>query len=262
MASNVPPTNSPSRSPRPAARPSGSSRRFGRELFLGNFRLDLIHPQPAADRRAGRRRARRSSQRLRAFLDRARRPARRSSATRKIPDDVIDGLKELGALGHEDPRGVRRPRPHAGLLQPRAGAGGHLARARSRRCSPRTSRSACPSRCGCSAPRSRSASGCRRSPRDHISAFLLTEPDVGSDPARMSATAVPDRGRHRLPHQRHQAVGDQRRDRRRRRGHGRRPEDRGPQGRHHRLHLPVRPRRHHGRAPQRVHGPARHRELA
>ena len=27
--------------------------------------------------------------------------------------------------------------------------------------------------------------------KDHISAFLLTEPDVGSDPARMSATAVP-----------------------------------------------------------------------
>ena len=26
---------------------------------------------------------------------------------------------------------------------------------------------------------------------DHISAFLLTEPDVGSDPARMSTTAVP-----------------------------------------------------------------------
>src|SRR4051794_32167808 len=27
--------------------------------------------------------------------------------------------------------------------------------------------------------------------RDHVSAFLLTEPDVGSDPARMSTTAVP-----------------------------------------------------------------------
>ena len=27
--------------------------------------------------------------------------------------------------------------------------------------------------------------------RDHISAFLLTEPDVGSDPARLGATAVP-----------------------------------------------------------------------
>jgi alkylation response protein AidB-like acyl-CoA dehydrogenase len=27
--------------------------------------------------------------------------------------------------------------------------------------------------------------------KDHISAFLLTEPDVGSDPARMSTTAVP-----------------------------------------------------------------------
>jgi alkylation response protein AidB-like acyl-CoA dehydrogenase len=30
--------------------------------------------------------------------------------------------------------------------------------------------------------------------RDHISAFLLTEPDVGSDPARMSCTATPVQG--------------------------------------------------------------------
>jgi alkylation response protein AidB-like acyl-CoA dehydrogenase len=28
--------------------------------------------------------------------------------------------------------------------------------------------------------------------RDHVSAFLLTEPDVGSDPARLAATATPD----------------------------------------------------------------------
>ena len=58
---------------------------FGKELFLGNFRLDLIHPQPRLD-------AGRPSRRASAFLAdaarvprRARRPARRSSATRRSP---------------------------------------------------------------------------------------------------------------------------------------------------------------------------------
>ena len=35
--------------------------------------------------------------------------------------------------------------------------------------------------------------------RTHISAFLLTEPDVGSDPARLSVTATPSRGRLDVP---------------------------------------------------------------
>ena len=83
--------------------------------------------------------------------------------------------------------------------------------------------------------------------RDHVSAFLLTEPDVGSDPARMSDHRRPDRGRHGY------------------RINGTKlwatngaiadvvvimavvPKTRGQQGRHHRLHLPVRRRRHHGR---------------
>ncbi len=30
--------------------------------------------------------------------------------------------------------------------------------------------------------------------KDHISAFLLTEPDVGSDPARMATIATPVEG--------------------------------------------------------------------
>ena len=34
--------------------------------------------------------------------------------------------------------------------------------------------------------------------RDHISAFLLTEPDVGSDPARLGATAEPVEGGYKL----------------------------------------------------------------
>ena len=70
--------------------------------------------------------------------------------------------------------------------------------------------------------------------RTDISAFLLTEPDVGSDPARVATTAEP--GRRRLRPQRHQAVGDQRRDRRRRRRDGARAEVRGPPGRHQRVH--------------------------
>ena len=34
--------------------------------------------------------------------------------------------------------------------------------------------------------------------KDHISAFLLTEPDVGSDPARLAATAKPIDGGYEL----------------------------------------------------------------
>ena len=44
--------------------------------------------------------------------------------------------------------------------------------------------------------------------RTDISAFLLTEPDVGSDPARVATSRRADRGR--LRPQRHQAVGHQR----------------------------------------------------
>ena len=47
-----------------------------------------------------------------------------------------------------------------------------------------------------------------------ISAFLLTEPDVGSDPARMGSTADPHRGRHGIPPRRGEAVDHQRRRRR------------------------------------------------
>ena len=62
--------------------------------------------------------------------------------------------------------------------------------------------------------------------RTDISAFLLTEPDVGSDPARVATTAEPVE--RRLRAQRHQAVGHQRRDRRRRRRDGAGAEVRGP----------------------------------
>ena len=253
-------TNSPSRSPRRAARPSGTSRRFGKELFLGNFRPDLIHPQPELEPAAVEK-GEAFLERLRAFLteqrrpapDRARREDPRARSSRASRSSARSGMKipeEYGGLGLEP-----------GLLQPGAGAGRHLALlaldAAVRPPVDRPARAAAHVRL-----RGAEARVAAQGRPHHVSAFLLTEPDVGSDPARMTTTAVPTDDGTRLPDQRHEAVGDQRRDRRRGHRHGRRAEVRGPQGRHHRLHLPLRPRGHHGRAPQRVHGPARHRELA
>src|SRR3954467_1260580 len=70
---------------------------FGKELFLGNFKLDLIHPQPKLDPEA--------VERGEAVLAKVRRfleehvDALEIEREAKIPDSVIDGLKEIGALG-------------------------------------------------------------------------------------------------------------------------------------------------------------------
>ena len=74
---------------------------FGKELFLGRFSLDLIHPHPqptAADQQKGE-----------AFLVRLERFLREEvdpaviERDAQIPDTVIKGLKELGALGMKIP---------------------------------------------------------------------------------------------------------------------------------------------------------------
>ena len=174
-------------------------------------------PAAAARRRRRSRRARRSSPRCASSSTSEVDPLQ-IERDAKIPDEVIEGLKELGALGMkvaEEYGGLGLSQVYYNRALALVGVWHGVAR---RRCSPPTSRSASPSRCGCSAPRSRSASGCRASPRTDISAFLLTEPDVGSDPARVGDHRRP--GRRRLRPQRHQAVGDQRRDRRRRRRDG------------------------------------------
>ena len=74
---------------------------FGKELFLGNFRLDLIHPQPPLDQGRGRER-RGFLAELRAFLENKVDPLQ-IERDAKIPDDVIEGLKELGAFGMKIP---------------------------------------------------------------------------------------------------------------------------------------------------------------
>src|SRR5213078_3453295 len=74
---------------------------FGKELFLGNFRLDLIHPQPELDPAAVEK-GERFLAALRDFLVSEVDPLRIEREAR-IPDEVVDGLKELGALGMKVP---------------------------------------------------------------------------------------------------------------------------------------------------------------
>ena len=74
---------------------------FGKELFLGSFRLDLIHPQPELDAAAVKK-GETFLERLRAFLTEHvdRQQIEREA---RIPESVIQGLKELGALGMKIP---------------------------------------------------------------------------------------------------------------------------------------------------------------
>ncbi|MGI8624287.1 MAG: acyl-CoA dehydrogenase family protein, partial [Solirubrobacteraceae bacterium] len=161
---------------------------FGRELFLGNFQLDLIHPQPAQD-------AQRSAAgeeflgRLRAFLTERVDPQEIEEAAR-IPDDVLRGLKDLGALG------MKIPEEYGGLGLTQVYYNRALAMAGTWHAAISTLLSAHQS---IGLPEPLKTFGSEEQKRewlpkvasDHVSAFLLTEPDVGSDPARMGATAIP-----------------------------------------------------------------------
>src|ERR671912_133081 len=74
---------------------------FGKQLFLGNFRLDLIHPQPELDPAAVTK-GEKFLERLRAFLTEHvdRQQIEREA---RIPEHVLQGLKDLGALGMKIP---------------------------------------------------------------------------------------------------------------------------------------------------------------
>src|SRR3954447_22176785 len=161
---------------------------FGKELFLGNFRLDLIHPQPPLDPAAVEK-GEAFLARLRAFLVECV-DSQQIEREAKIPQDVIQGLKDLGALG------MKIPEEYGGLGLTQVYYNKALAMAGTWHSSISTLLSAHQS---IGLPEPLRQFGSEEQKRewlpklasDHISAFLLTEPDVGSDPARMSTTAVP-----------------------------------------------------------------------
>jgi alkylation response protein AidB-like acyl-CoA dehydrogenase len=161
---------------------------FGKELFLGRFRLDLIHPQPRLDA-AATEKGERFLATLRTFLENEVDPLQIEREA-KIPDDVVEGLKQLGALG------VKVSEEYGGLGLSQVYYNRALALAGVWHASLSTLLSAHQS-IGVAEPLR--MFGTEEQKREwlpkvattHISAFLLTEPDVGSDPARMGATAEP-----------------------------------------------------------------------
>ncbi|RAY12866.1 acyl-CoA dehydrogenase [Actinomadura craniellae] len=160
---------------------------FGKRLFMGDLRLDLIHPHPrpgAEARRAGEE----FLARLRDFCETRIDPMAIEREAR-IPDEVVKGLRGLGAFG------MKIPQRYGGLGL------SHLYYCRALMLvgsvSPAISAllSAHQS-IGVPQPLKLFGTAEQREkwlPRcvNEISAFLLTEPDVGSDPARLRATAVP-----------------------------------------------------------------------
>jgi alkylation response protein AidB-like acyl-CoA dehydrogenase len=191
--------------PRPAAIPSVSEREaravaeaaretawaapsFVRELFLGRFDLSLIHPlpEPDADERA---RAETFLRALESFL-RARVDAEQIERDGRVPETVIQGLRELGAFGIKIPReyGGLGLSQHSygralGLVATCSGALVALLSAHQSIGVPQPLKLF-----GTEEQKKRYLPRCARGA---ISAFALTETDVGSDPARMSTTATP-----------------------------------------------------------------------
>lgn len=161
---------------------------FGKELFLGRLRLDLIHPQPPLAPEAVEK-GERFLERLRAFLEAEVDPLQIERDAR-IPEPVIDGLKELGALG------MKIPEEYNGLGLSQVYYNRALALVSSAHSALGALLSAHQS-IGVSEPLRLFGSEEQKRhwlplvARTHISAFLLTEPDVGSDPARLACTATP-----------------------------------------------------------------------
>ncbi|MGO9960319.1 MAG: acyl-CoA dehydrogenase family protein [Solirubrobacteraceae bacterium] len=161
---------------------------FGKQLFLGDFRLELIYPQPRLEPEAVEK-GERFLAALRGFLESEVDPLEIERDAR-IPDRVIAGLKSIGALG------IKVSEEYGGLGLSQVYYNRALALAGVWHSALSALLSAHQS-IGVAEPlRMFGTEEQKRAwlplvARDHISAFLLTEPDVGSDPARMASTATP-----------------------------------------------------------------------
>src|SRR2546426_2660550 len=161
---------------------------FVRDLFLGTLRMDLIHPYPEQDPE--------EVQRAQPFLDRLERFLRekvdsdRIDREGEIPEEVVRGLREMGAFG------IKIPREYGGLglsqlsymkaMELVSSVDGSL-----------TALLSAHQSIGVPQPLKMFGSEAQkqkylpRLAKGAVSAFALTEPNVGSDPAAMETTAVP-----------------------------------------------------------------------
>ena len=161
---------------------------FGKELFLGRFRLDLIDPWPRSDPDDVAR-AEEFLGRFRAFLT-SEVDGEAIERDASIPDSVFHGLADLGAFGMKIDRkygGLGLSNLHycralmlAGSVSPAIGA---LLSAHQSIGVPQPLKMF-----GTAEQKQRFLP---RLAAGEVSAFLLTEPDVGSDPARLATIAEP-----------------------------------------------------------------------
>lgn len=160
---------------------------FLRELFLGNFRLDLIHPYPLA--REERPEFREFYQRLKRFLH-EQVDSDRIDRSGEYPPELIEGLRKLGAFGMKIPKeygGLGLNQVEYGKVMELLGsADGNITALLSAHQS-------------IGVPQPLKLFGTEEQKRKYlprcaageISAFALTEPEVGSDPAKMSTSVEP-----------------------------------------------------------------------
>src|SRR5437667_364840 len=161
---------------------------FVRDLFLGRLRLDLVHPYPEQDAEEIRR--------AQPFLEKVVRFLRgdvyadRIDREGEIPEAVMQGLRELGAFG------IKIPREYGGLGLSQLSYMRAIALVSSIDGSITALLSAHQS-IGVPQPLKMFGSAEQkqrylpRLAKGAISAFALTEPGVGSDPAAMETMATP-----------------------------------------------------------------------
>lgn len=171
-----------------AARETGWDRpSFAKGLYLGSFDLSLVHPWPTPEPA--------DVERGEAFMARLTGYARTMDGRiierdAKIPDEYIRGLAELGVFG------MKIPEEYGGLGLSLVYYGRALALLGSVHPSLGALLSAHQS---IGVPEPVKVFGTAEQKREFlprcaggaVTAFLLTEPDVGSDPARMGSTATP-----------------------------------------------------------------------
>jgi len=157
---------------------------FMKELFLGNFRLDLIHPYPTAPDRPE----------FIEFLDRLKTFLREHvdpvyiDAEGEYPQEVLDGLRQLGAFGMKVPKeygglGLSQAE-YARVMELLGSYDGNVTALLSAHQSIGVPQPV--KMFGTDALKKKYLPRCAAGA---ISAFALTESGVGSDPARLATTA-------------------------------------------------------------------------
>src|SRR6185369_9871466 len=160
---------------------------FARELFLGRFRLDLIHPHPEEDPA--------EAARAKPFLDKladfmARVNSEEIDRTGEIPESVVQELRDMGAFD------IKIPKEYGGLGLSQMSYIRAIEMITSKDGSLVALISASQS-IGVPQPLKLFGTDDQkrrffpRLAKGAISAFALTEVDAGSDPANMRTTATP-----------------------------------------------------------------------